>query len=75
MNTSGSATAQDLINRHYAPGRFQAESFAVAHLPWGAELPDWSEDEWDGVLTFSDGEVVTLVYYRLAAVEVQLTLW
>lgn len=74
MNAIDHAAAQALLNQRYAPGCFEAESFAVVTLPWGSDIPDVS-DEWDGVFVMQSLEDVTLLYYRLAAEPTQLTLW
>lgn len=75
MTAIDTAAAQALISARYAPGRFEAEAFAVVTLPYGSELPDWSEDEWDGMFVMQSLDDVTLVYYRLAREPEQLTLW
>lgn len=67
--------AQALLNERYAPGHFEAESFAVVTLPYGSEIPDVSDDEWDGVFVMQSLNDVTLLYYRLAAVPVQLEMF
>lgn len=67
--------AQALLNAYYAPGTFEAEAFAVATLPSGSELPDFSDDEWDGVFVMQNLEDVTLLYYRKAPQAVQLALF
>lgn len=75
MNEITPAAAQALLNRHYAPGTFEAEAFAVVTLPHGSDLPDWSDDEWDGVFVMQSMEGVTLLYYRKAPESVQLALF
>lgn len=67
--------AQALLNQHYAPGSFEAEAFAVVTLPYESDLPDWSEDEWDGMFVMQTFENVTLLYYRKAPEAMQLALF
>lgn len=77
------ADAQALLNARYAPGHFEAETFAVAYLPCESELPDWSDDEWDGVFVMATHENIALtcpaalrgVAYTRARQPEQLTLW
>lgn len=75
MNEITPAEAQALLNRCYAPGTFEAETFAVVTLPHGADLPDWSADEWDGVFVMQSLEDVTLLYYRKAPSLVQMEMF